>query len=87
MEGKNILAWHTKFELCIGKTPAKNLVHIRPGPSATARDTFTPTECFQLFISQDIRQKINTHTNEEIFQQRALYRKSNEQSLNILEDH
>lgn len=51
MGGKDGFAWHNKSELRTGKTPAINVVHMRPGPSATARDTFNPSERLQLFIS------------------------------------
>lgn len=86
MEGKDNFVWQTKCTENTGKTLAKNVVHIRPGPNATGRDAFSPTECFQLFFSENMLQNIITHTNEEISRKRALYKSPLDGSLKDLCD-
>lgn len=63
---ENGFFWGTECNTNAAKTPAKNVVHIRPGPCPTARQAYSPLECFQLFFSDDLVAKILQHTNEEI---------------------
>lgn len=46
--------------------PAKNVVHIRPGPSPPAKEKYIPSECFKLFFNNELVDQVLRHTNEEI---------------------
>nr|CAI5828858.1 unnamed protein product [Callosobruchus analis] len=49
-----------------GKTPAKNVVYIRPGPVGPAKELTEPLYVFSLFFNDDILSNILTYTNERI---------------------
>lgn len=79
--GKDDFVWTTTDKKDQGKTPARNIVHIRPGPVGNAREATTPMECFKTFFSEDILEKIIVHTNEEIAQKRMKYKKQTDGTL------
>lgn len=82
LKGKDDFVWLTKISANDkGKTPARNIVHIRPGPTQNAKNVFTPMDCFQTFFTDDLLEKIVIHTNEEIALKRVKYSKSNDGSL------
>lgn len=60
-----------------GKTPAKNVVHIRPGPSPPAKEKYIPSECFKLFFNNELVDQVLRHTNEEIEKQKRNYNENN----------
>lgn len=72
--GKNGFKWNTKCSDVGKKIPQKNVVHIRPGPTARARLALEPVNCFKLFISDPIIDIIILHTNQEIGKQRRNYK-------------
>lgn len=81
LEGKDNFVWQTKVNETRGKTPSKNIIHITPGPTANARQANEPHECFKLFFTPDIINKIVTHTNEEIIRKRVNYKEPGHFSL------
>lgn len=48
------------------KSSVKNIVHINPGPVVDAPIAKKTITCFNLFISDEIRQEIVTRTNDKI---------------------
>ena len=64
-EGKNGYKWLSKAKET-GKMFDKNIVHIRPGPIAEIRQILNPLSVFQLFISDDMLNRIVLYTNQQI---------------------
>lgn len=79
--GKDGTSWKTKCSDEKRKTPSRNIVHVRPGPTPTTKFTSDPVECFNLFISQNIVNEILVHTNNEILRQREKYKSNADPSL------
>uniref|UniRef100_A0A1B6E7C5 PiggyBac transposable element-derived protein domain-containing protein n=1 Tax=Clastoptera arizonana TaxID=38151 RepID=A0A1B6E7C5_9HEMI len=74
----NGFLWETECNTSVaGKTPTKNVVHIRAGPSSTARQAYSPLECFQLFFDPEIVGIVLQCTNEEIELQKKNYKNKN----------
>ena len=65
LEGKNGYKWLSKAKET-GKMFGKNIVHIRPGPIAEIRQILNPLSVFQLFISDDMLNRIVLYTNQQI---------------------
>lgn len=65
LKGKDNFVWQTKINKKHGKTHSKNIIHISPGPTAIARQANKPLECFKLFFTPDIVNKVVlvTHMN------------------------
>ncbi|KFM56992.1 hypothetical protein X975_25586, partial [Stegodyphus mimosarum] len=69
----------------LNRRPAqKNIVHIRPGPVAEARFAKEPIDCFNLFISDVVKEEIFTHTNAEINRKKIDYANITDGSQNNL---
>nr|CAH7748189.1 unnamed protein product [Callosobruchus chinensis] len=64
--GKNGCKWKVDYSSSAGKTPASNVVHIRPGLTAPLRKILDPVHAFQTFFSDAIPEKILDHTNQHI---------------------
>lgn len=74
---ENGFLWGSECEASVGKTSAKNVVHIRPGPSQPAREKYIPSECFKLFFNPNLIEQVLQHTNEEIQKQKQNYNDDN----------
>nr|CAI5850959.1 unnamed protein product [Callosobruchus analis] len=62
--GKDGYKWSDTSPTCdTGKTPARNMVYIRPGP---AKELTEPLDVFSLFFNDDILSDILIYTNEGI---------------------
>lgn len=67
-------SWSKEPVAALGqKPPSKNIVHIRPGPTANAKNSLCPASCFKLFFTADILEEILVYTNKEINIQRENY--------------
>lgn len=73
MLGKNNFKWKTNETLVTGKHPRRNIIHVQPGPSGNARSCSEPIDCYKLFFTDEIINKLLVHTNEEIFRKRQNY--------------
>lgn len=65
LNGKNGYEWKTRSP-STGKTPSRNVVHIRPGVIAPLRNIIDPLHAFQTFFTDSILNKVLVHTNEQI---------------------
>lgn len=74
---ENGFLWGSECDTSVGKTPAKNIVHIRPGPIPPAREKYIPSECFKLFFNANLVEQVLQHTNEEIQKQKRNYNVDN----------
>ncbi|XP_057662243.1 piggyBac transposable element-derived protein 4-like [Diorhabda carinulata] len=79
--GKNGMKWSVQTNDSKAKAPARNIVHVRPGPCKM----FEPDllQCFQTFFSKSIIDEIILRTNQEIERQRLKYKTSNSTLSNI----
>lgn len=65
--GKNGYQWFSKPTVTAkGKTPAKNIVYVKPGPPPELRNILDPVRAFQQFISDEILEIIVQYTNQKI---------------------
>jgi len=58
--------WRTKSDVLQGKTPARNLVHIRPETQPSTEFTTDVSKAFELLFTSEILQEIVPFTNLEI---------------------
>nr|CAI5822388.1 unnamed protein product [Callosobruchus analis] len=73
--GKNGYVWKTApINNAGGKTPAKNIVYIRPGPTDPAKNVIEPADIFSIFFTEEILSEILVHTNEKIAKLQEKYR-------------
>lgn len=79
--GKSGYKWNSKPISLQNKTAARNVVHVRPGPTPETKYTYCPLECFSLFLSDDVIDKIVLHTNTAIEKSREKYTRQNWGSL------
>ena len=68
---KNKYTWKTSSHQR-GRTPARNIINIRPGTAA--KEASTNQQCFNLFITNKMINIIVLHTNEEIGSNRNSYK-------------
>uniref|UniRef100_A0A336MIT5 CSON015446 protein n=1 Tax=Culicoides sonorensis TaxID=179676 RepID=A0A336MIT5_CULSO len=66
LRGKNGHRWSTTPPVTTKRTSARNIVHVVRGPKAVAKNAVTPLQCWELFFSDAILNKILVHTNEKI---------------------
>ena len=78
---KNGYTWKTDICQKQSKVPYKNIVHTRSGPVGEALHKTEPLDCFELFFSKAIINKILQWTNVEIAVRRAIYKKCDDSSL------
>lgn len=73
--GKNEFIWATNpISPTTPRVKEKNIVHIKPGSANDARYANTPVECFKLFFSKNITDKILACTNMEIERVKSNYK-------------
>lgn len=60
-----------------GKTPARNVVYIRPGPVGSAKELTEPIDTFSLFFNDDILTDILIYTNQRILVLQNKYKTQN----------
>ena len=59
--------WYTRSQVAVTRTPARNLLlSFTPGPTQTASQAKTPVECFKLFVTDTLVDKIVQCTNQKI---------------------
>ncbi|XP_052759333.1 uncharacterized protein LOC128202575 [Galleria mellonella] len=66
LRGKYKHKWSSLKPKSQGRTVARNIVHIRPGPTRMCKNELDPLRCFSSFITDDIVNIIVTYTNAEI---------------------
>lgn len=72
--GKNGFIWNRDATSNFtSKVTAKNIVHVKVGPTAESSKALDPLACLKLFFDEDILSKILIHTNQEIERQRSKY--------------
>ncbi|KAK9679715.1 Transposase IS4 [Popillia japonica] len=59
------------------KTPARNVVYIRPGPVGPAKDATEPIDAFSLFFNDDILSDVLIQTNKKILDLQQKYKNQN----------
>lgn len=63
---------------------ARNIVHVKVGPTAGASKAIDPLACLKLFFDEDICDKILINTNKEIQRQRSRYSHKNHGTISDL---
>jgi len=79
--GKNGFLWKTQSTKSGGKVSQKNIIHIRPGPTLRAINSYEPIECFKLFFTDELINLVLLYTNQEIDRQRENYKNKESASL------
>lgn len=78
LRGKNGHKWSSvSSESTHTRAQARNIVHIVQGPANNAKNVSEPVDCFSLFISTEIINKIVEHTNHEITARSLKYKQQN----------
>ena len=57
-----------------GRTPARNIINIGPGPATAAKEASADQECFNLFITNEMINIIVLHANKEIRSKKNCYK-------------
>lgn len=70
---KQGFVWKTKPEKSQVKVPKRNIIHTRQRPAPNVLNMLQPSECFNLFFSTDMHEKIVENTNQEMARQRENY--------------
>lgn len=73
MRGKNGHLWTSTHKTRSSRAPRRNIIHFRQRPINTATNKESPVDCFKLFITPDIINRIVTNTNVEISQKIEKY--------------
>ncbi|KAG8256649.1 hypothetical protein J6590_064170 [Homalodisca vitripennis] len=62
LRGKNGHRWTNKPTLVTGRniSAARNIIHIRPGPTANTANKIKPSETFNIFFTQKLGKKVPT---------------------------
>lgn len=66
LRGKDKHKWSSIKPRSQSRTAARNIVHIRPGPTRMCKNELDPLYCFSSFITEDMVNLIVTYTNAEI---------------------
>lgn len=66
LRGKDKHKWSLLKPKSQGRTVARNIVHIRPGPTRMCKNELDPLRCFSSFITDDIVNIIVTYTYTKI---------------------
>lgn len=73
MRGKNGHMWSNIPPQATTRAAARNIIHIRPGPTANARNKTIPLNVFSLFFTDDMKDSIIRHTNSAIRRKQVNY--------------
>lgn len=82
IRGKDRTPWSTSCPQS-QNIPVRNIVHVRRGPTNNARNANTPRECFDLFITDEMKRTIIVHTNEQAQRMRANYKELKSTTSNV----
>lgn len=78
---KSGFVWKTQSNAKKSKTPAINVVHIRPGPTPQTNYTTNILECFLLFFSDELINDVLKYTNIEIEKKKETYKVQNNPTI------
>lgn len=73
LRGKNGHMWSNIPPQAPTRAAARNIIHIRPGPTANARNKTSPLDVFSLFFTDDMKDSIIRHTNSAIRRKQVNY--------------